>query len=220
MKLLLSSAGFDKNPKIAKAFLELVNKNPSEIRIFLVTIVEKDNKSWRWVKFIVKQLGKIGINSKNIIIFSLDRKIKWNDLRGIDVIYVCGGNTFVYLDKIRKIGLDKIIKRFIKEGKTYFGVSAGSYVLCPTIEMSTWKPTNTNTIGLKDLTGLALVPFWLVAHYDKGYLFILKKVAETTKYPIIALRDNQAVLVKDGEVKIIGPGEKITFNLSDKFNTI
>ncbi len=220
MKLLLTSAGFEKNQRIGKIFLKLVDKDPSRIRIFLVTVVKKNNKSWRWVKLIVKQLEKIGINPKNIIIFSLDRKVKESDLKDIDVIYVCGGNTFVYLDKIRKTGLDKIIKRFVKKGKIYFGVSAGSYVVCPTIEMSTWKPMNTNTIGLKDLTGLGLVHFWLVAHFKKEYSLVIKKAAEVTKYPIIALRDNQAVLVNGEKVKIIGSGKKTVFNLSNKFNVV
>lgn len=218
MKLLLTSAGFEKNQKIGKAFLELVDKDPSKIRVFLVSIVKKENKkSWKWVKLTVKQLEHLGINFNNIIIFSLDRKVKESDLRGIDVIYVCGGNTFRYLDRIRKTGFDKIIKRFVKKGKIYFGVSASSYVVCPTIEMATWKPVDTNTIGLKDLTGLALVPFWLISHYNEQYRSIIKKAAEATKYPIIALRDTQAVLVNGKKVKIIGSGKKIMFNLLNKF---
>lgn len=33
MKLLLTSAGWEKNPAIGREFLKLVNKKPSEIRI-------------------------------------------------------------------------------------------------------------------------------------------------------------------------------------------
>lgn len=198
-------------------FLELVGKKPSKIKIFLVTTAGKKDKSWKWVKFTKGQLGKIRIEPDNITVFSLDRKVERNELKDIDVIYVCGGNTFVYLDKIRKTGFDRIIKEFTKKGKVYFGVSAGSYVACPTIEMATWKRADANTIGLKNLTGLALVPFLVTAHFKEEYRSIIKKAAETTKYPIIALKDGQAVLVVGKRIKIIGPGKKITFNLPNRF---
>jgi dipeptidase E len=69
----------------------------------------------------------------------LDRKIKKDDLKNKDVIFVFGRNTFDYLNRIRKTGLDKAIKSFVKKGGIYLGLSAGSYVICPTIEAATWK---------------------------------------------------------------------------------
>ena len=139
------------------------------------------------------------------------------DLKDIDVIYVCGGNAFIYLDGIRKTGLDEKIKEFVKKGKVYFGVSAGSYLACPTIEAATWKYPDRNTINLKDLTALNLVPFLITAHFEEKYRSIIEKAARRIEYPIIALNDKQAILVKDKDIKIIGGGEKIIFNTSKKF---
>ena len=73
------------------------------------------------------------------------------------------------------------------------------------------------TIGLKDLRGLNLVPFLITAHFENKYRKIIKQAARTTKYPIIALTDKQAVLVKDREAKIIGIGKKNIFNTSNRF---
>jgi len=217
MKILLTSVAWEKNQEIGREFLNLVGKKSSKIKVSVVSTAEEKDKDWKWVKFTIKELEKIGVSKENVSIFSLNRKIKREELKNVDVIYVCGGNTFVYLDKIRKTGLDKIIKELVKRDKVYFGVSAGSYVACPTIEAATWKHADANTINLKNLTGLALVPFWLKAHFRKEYRSIIEKAAKRTKYPIIALRDNQAVLVNDKKVKIIGPGKKITFNLPNRF---
>lgn len=220
MKLLLTSAAYSKNKKIGEEFLKLVNKNPSIIKIFLVTTVTKKDKDWKWVKITISQLKKIGIKPLNVFIFSLDRKIKKRDLRNIDVIYVCGGNTFVYLDRIKKTGLDKEIKKFVKNKGVYFGVSAGSYVICPTIEAATWKPADRNIIGLKNLKGLNLVPFLITAHFEEKYRKIIEKNVNKTKYPVIALNDKQAVLVKGKEIKIIGSEKKIIFNKKQKLGKL
>ncbi len=217
MKLLLSSAGWEKNLKIGNEFLKLTDKKPSEINVFLVTTAVKKDKDWKYVKFTLKELEKIGIDKNNVRIFSLNKKVNDSDFKRIDIIYVCGGNTFNYLDRIRKTGLDKKIKKLVKKGIGYFGVSAGSYVVCPTIEAATWKHADRNTISLKNLKGLNLVSFLITAHFEENYRRIIEKASKLTKYPIIALTDKQAVLVKNKKLKIIGPGARNIFNSPNRF---
>jgi dipeptidase E len=212
MKLLLTSAGWWKNPKIRKEFLKLVNKKPSEIRIFFVITPVKYLKRNKYILRQFRKFKGIKIPEQNITFFQLNRKIEKDDLKNTDVIFVFGGNAFDYLDRIRKTGLDKAIKSFVKGGGVYLGLSAGSYVACPTIEAATWKHADKNTIGLKNLRGLNLVPFLITAHFENKYREIIEQAAKTTKYPIIALTDKQAVLVKGKQIKIIGTGKKNIFN--------
>lgn len=185
MKLLLTSAGYEESSEIGKEFLKLVNQKPAKIRVFLVTTASPKDKDWKWVKFTIKQLEKIGIIPENVSVFSLNRKIKEEDLRDINVIYVCGGNTFLYLDRIRRTGLDKKIKEFVKKGGVYFGVSAGSYVICPTIKAAGWKPADRNTVNLKDLKGLGLVPLSITAHFEEKQRSVIEKEASRIKYPAL-----------------------------------
>jgi len=217
MKLLLTSAGWWKNPKIGKEFLKLVSKKPSEIRIFLVITPVKYLKRNKYILRQFRQFKGIKIPEQNITFFQLNRKIKKDDLKNTDVIFVFGGNAFDYLDRIRKTGLDKAIKSFVKRGGIYLGLSAGSYVVCPNIEAATWKNADNNTIGLKNLRGLNLVPFLITAHFENKYRKIVKQAVKTTKYPIIALTDKQAVLVKGKQVRIIGIGKKNIFNTQNRF---
>jgi peptidase E len=212
MKLLLTSAGWWKNPYIGKEFLRLVNKEPSKIRIFLVITPVKYLKRNKYILRQFRQFKGIKISEQNITFFQLDRKIKKDDLKDMDAIFVFGGNTFDYLNRIRKTGLDKAIKDFIKKGGVYFGLSAGSYVACPTIETASWKHADRNLVNLKNLKGLDLVPFLVTAHFEEKLRPIIKKSAQNTKYEVIALTDKQAILIENNCKTIIGTGRRNIFN--------
>ncbi|KKQ28071.1 MAG: Peptidase S51, dipeptidase E [Candidatus Magasanikbacteria bacterium GW2011_GWC2_37_14] len=212
MKLLLTSAGWGESPVIGQKFLKLVGKKPSEIRIFLVVTPIKYLKRNKYILNQLLQFKGIKIPEKNITFFKLDRKLAPDDLKNIDVVFVFGGNTFEYLDRIKKTGLDKIIKSFVKKGGVYLGLSAGSYVACPTIEMATWKNADPNLIGLKNLKGLDIVPFLVTAHFEEKWREVIEQSAKKTKYQTIALTDKQAILVKGKSIKIIGSGKKNIFN--------
>ncbi|MHB8871171.1 MAG: Type 1 glutamine amidotransferase-like domain-containing protein, partial [Candidatus Doudnabacteria bacterium] len=92
-----------------------------------------------------------------------------DELRGFfknkNVIHVEGGNTFYLLKAIRETGFDEIIKELIGKGKVYIGTSAGSYIMCPTIEVADWNDTGKDRFGLTDLTALNYIPLVLKAHY-------------------------------------------------------
>jgi len=201
MKLLLTSEGWQKNAKIGKEFLKLIDKKSSEIRIFLVLTPTKYFKRNKYVRRLFGQFQGVNVPKKNISFF-----------QDIDVVFVMGGNTFEYLKRLRKTGLDKAIKNFVKRGGVYVGLSAGSYVICPTIEAASWKHADVNTTGLKNLKGLNLVPFLLTAHFKQELRPLIKKAAEKTKYEVIALTDRQAILVKGTQRKIIGNGRRNIFN--------
>ena len=217
MKLLLTSAGWWKNPKIGKELVKLVGKKPAEIKVFLVITPTKYLKRNKYIVRQFKQFKGIHIPERNITFFPLNRKVTNADLKGIDVIFVFGGDTFEYLDGLRKTGLGKEIKKFVRKGGVYLGLSAGSYVVCPTIIAASWNHPDRNAPGLKNLTGLDLVPFLVIAHFEEKYLKITEEEARSVKYRVIALTDKQAVLVNDKETRIIGPGRKFVLNSKNSF---
>ena len=217
MKLLLTSSGWWKNPQIGKEFVKLVGKKPSEIRILLVMTPVKYIKRNKYVLRMLRPFNGVHIPERNVSFFQFERKIREDDVRNIDVIFVFGGNTFEYLDGMRKTGLDKAVRRFVKNGGTYLGLSAGSYIVCPTIEAASWKHADRNKLGLKDLRGLNLVPFLITAHFRDEVHKTVAKSAIKAKYPTIALTDKQAVLVNGDEASIIGGGEATVFNFPKRF---
>jgi dipeptidase E len=138
-----------------------------------------------------------------------------NELRELlkdkDAIHVEGGNTFYLLKAVRESGFDKVIKELIEKGMAYIGSSAGSYITCPTIEVSTWKKPGEekDRFGVTDLTGMNLVPFLIKAHYDPEQNELLKEKISQSKYETKILRDGQAILVEGDSYKLVGEGEEI-----------
>jgi len=135
-----------------------------------------------------------------------------DELRSIlaekDLVHVEGGSTFYLLNAVLESGFDKVVREFIGKGGIYAGTSAGSYIMCPTIEMSTWK-NKWDRLGLTDLTALNMVPFLVFAHYDPIYKELLREKIAGTKYDVRILKDDQAILFMDGEARLVGEGEEI-----------
>lgn len=125
-----------------------------------------------------------------------------------DLIHVGGGNPFFLLKCVKESGFDKVIKELIDRGVVYVGSSAGSFLMCPTVEVGSWKEGR-NHFGVTDFTALDMVPFLIKAHYKPGQDDFLREKIKTATHPVRILTDEQAILVMNGEIKLIGKGEEI-----------
>jgi dipeptidase E len=209
MKLLLTSVGFA-NKFIIEAFSGLAEKPFSELRIVAIPTaanMEDGDKTWLIEGF--NQLKKLEFGYIDIVdIAAVPRDIWEPRLKDADVLLFGGGNTFHLLNWVNKSGLRELLPDLLKD-KIYLGISAGSYIACPAIEMATWKNEDVNKSGLADLTGLNLVPFLILAHYTPDKKEIIKEGIAKTRYPVKILDDNQAILVQDNDYKLVGQGEEI-----------
>lgn len=203
MKLLLTSAGWERNVKIKKEFLKLANKKPSEIVVFLVNTATEKDKDRKYAESHIKELKKVGISEKNIMICSLNKKIAPSIFKGVDIIYVCGGNTFHYLYKMRKMGFIKEIKKLAKQRVCYFGISAGSILVGHRIDIAQVGDGDKNDVKLKDLTGLKLTDAIIHPHYSKQDEEAVKEFEKQNKCRVFRLTDKQALLIKGRIKKII-----------------
>ena len=211
-KLLLTSQGVSK--ELEDVFISALSKSPQKNSVsFVTTAAYGDEENPKWLEFYKKQLNSYGIRNIEELDFrhKTQRDLK-DELSDKDIIFVNGGNAFYLLHWVRKSGFDKLLPKLLEKDKLYVGVSAGSYIACPTIEVATWKHPERNKIKLKDLTGLNLVPFLITAHFEEKYRSIVEKASKTTKYPIVALYDTQAVLVEGNSYKVVGKGKKEFFN--------
>lgn len=210
--LLLTSSGIEAS--IKPTFISLLTKPANEVKVaFITTAAYGESKNPTWMEKDRQLLYECGIKT----IEDLDLKDKTqSELEKIiadkEIIFVNGGNTFYLLHWIRESGFDKVLPTFLRRGGLYVGVSAGSYVACPTIEAATWKPKDSNRIGLTNLTALNLIPFLIVAHFEEKSRTNVEAEAKKTKYPIVALADEQAILIDGKKVKLIGTGERNFYN--------
>ena len=199
-KFVLTSAGF-LNRKIVERFLELCSKPSHEIRVIFVPTASRTDEELKHVKESYKELLDSGI--KDIKTLELDHKIKTDEIAGYDVIYVCGGNTFYLLKKIRESGFDQILNNF--DG-VYVGVSAGSIIMGPDIETS--APWDENDVNLQNTKGLDFVDFVDAPHYEESDKEVIDKLKKNVSYEIKEITDNQAILVLGDKIEMIGVYEK------------
>ncbi len=205
MKLLLSSnGGF-----VIERGLKLLFDDISKIKLAYITTAGKGNVNKEYLEIHKRLLEKEGYDFEELDIEGKNENELRKLLENKNAIYVEGGNTFYLLKAVRESGFDKVIKELIKKGVPYIGSSAGSYIVCPTIEMATWKPKQKDRFGMTDFTALNLVPFLLTAHYTSEMENILKDKISKTKYQTRILQDGQAVLVEYGNYKLVGNGEEI-----------
>ncbi len=130
-------------------------------------------------------------------------------LDGHDIVMVEGGNTFYLLKAVRESGFENVIKDLIEKDIVYIGSSAGSYIACPSIIMATWSNQGFDRCGITDYTAMNLVPFLIKAHYTPDMKAILDEKVKDLHYPMRVLNDNQAILVRDGEVQLLGGSDEI-----------
>jgi len=199
-KLLLTSTGLA-NQNIKNQFLQIIDKPVSQIKIIFVPTAARSEEELKYVNESKRGLLDLGIPKHNIKTLNLDKSVSFQEVEDFDVIYVCGGNTLYLLKKVRETGFDKVIIEFAKTDKLYFGVSAGSILVCPNIDIA--SPFDENDVNLTDLTGLNLTDVIVSPHYSEEEKLIIEDFKKKSQYKVIPLTDNQALLIMDGETKTI-----------------
>ncbi|MBN1779395.1 MAG: Type 1 glutamine amidotransferase-like domain-containing protein [Candidatus Buchananbacteria bacterium] len=209
-KLFLSS---DSETVIKKGIKSFFGQS-KKVKICYVTTAVKGTRHPDFFEPYKKMMIKAGYRFDELDVEGKSKPAIKKILDNSDAVWVEGGNTFYLLKAIRKTGFDKILIKFIESGKPYFGTSAGSYILCPTIDMSTWrKPGDEKPrFGLKNLLALEVVPFLIKAHYKSDQKKLLKEKIENSKYPVKILKDGQALLIIGDKIKLIGSGRLISVN--------
>jgi dipeptidase E len=110
---------------------------------------------------------------------------------GFDVVYVQGGNTFYLMHYANVSGFKKHIHEILKD-KIYFGISAGSIIAGPDISLAGWEGADKNDIGLEDMSGLSLVDFCIMPHWDGS----LAQESKIYPYEIKYIKDGEYIIQK------------------------
>ena len=206
MKKLLLTSTFQ---KVADQLLKILPKSPSEMKVAFVPTAADPYEAKPWLVADRQKLVDLGFNVVDIPLKDQTKESLESVLNSVDLIFVGGGNTFYLLDQARKSGFADLAPKIVEKGVIYVGSSAGSYLVCPSIEAGGWKNQDKNFVGLKDLEGLSLVPFILFAHYKFEYNDLLKTEIPRTKYEVKILNDNQAILVLGDKYQLVGKGEEV-----------
>ena len=208
MKLLLTSAGLA--GEIKDHLIRMVDKEPDQTLVGYIPVAVEVEADKSYAAVDRQELIDIGFQVIDVDIKDSNEHPRLDDC---DIVYVEGGNTFYLLDQVRKSGFDNKLKLLLESGKVYVGVSAGSILAGQSVEVS--KYGDKDQCGVKDFTGLKMVPFSITPHYNQdledGKAERIKRFAQAGD-PLVAITDSQAVLVENGSTTIIGPGDKYLWN--------
>jgi len=200
MRLLLTSTGL-KNEKIKDFFASQFDRLDNKTAC-IVTSGRNEEEQF-YIDGSIKELEDLGIK---VVEFNIAKHNSFVNFPEFDIYYVCGGNTFYILDRIRMTEVDKILIKAVKNNKFYIGVSAGSIIAGPDIEVAGLG--DSNDVNLEDLTGLKLVLQIITPHYNQKEESDVEKFKEKRKgETVIAITDDQAVFIEDGNYKIVGDKE-------------
>src|SRR3989344_8408249 len=180
----------------------------SEAKILYVTTASKKVNDASYVERTRQKMDELNFSYTEYDIVGKSEEELKKALSSHDILYVEGRNTFYLLKSVRDTGFEKIVKEEIENGLVYWGVSAGSYIACPSIIMATWSD-RFDRFGVTDWTAMNLVPFLIKAHYTPDMLEALKEKSKGLQLSLYVLNDEQAVLMKEGEVQLIGGGDEI-----------
>ena len=128
-----------------------------------------------------------------------------------DIILVEWGNPFYLLKVVRETAFQSTMEELMKQWVTYIGKSAGSYIACPSLQVSTWSKLSFDKFNLTDLAAMHRVPFFVKAHYTPEMHDTLILQAKELPAPLYALDNDQALVVDGEKVELIGGGEEIIF---------
>src|SRR3989344_4298344 len=186
----------------------ILPKPLSKSRILYITTASKKVNDDSYVEKTRQKIGELSFSYTEIDIAGKTKEELKKALSLCDIVYVEGGNTFYLLKAVRDSGFDKAVKEAIDNGVVYWGVSAGSYIACPSIVMATWSD-RFDRFGVTDWSAMNFVPFLIKAHYTPDMLEALKEKSKGLQLSLYVLNDEQAVLMKEGEVQLIGGGDEI-----------
>jgi peptidase E len=214
MKLLLMSSTFTNN-KLKDTFLTLLSKPPKENKVLIIHQVDYVKQTYpeytELAEYMVprdtKTFTELGIPSENISDYDARAANKSKpDLSEIDVIHVEGGNVYYYLKQFRENGYMDDIRDFIERDGVYVGISAGSTIMSRVVDEK--LTSDENFFGLKEVSGFGYIDFNLLVHWDtkdEKYLSKFIKYSWEKEKKVICITDQQAVLIKDNDFRIISP---------------
>lgn len=192
--LLLTSTGLT-SPNIYEKFRGLVS-DPQKQSVAIITTAAESKENNKYSQLAKKQFESLGFVSVDFVDLEMQPE---KDFSSYDIIYVCGGNTFELLKFARNANFKLSIEKLLERNGIYIGVSAGSIIVGPFINIANEVESDPNDIGLKDFTGFNITTHIILPHYSQA--MEIETVNFEKKYGVTVerLNNSQAILINNGE---------------------
>ncbi|MEU8799338.1 Type 1 glutamine amidotransferase-like domain-containing protein [Spirillospora sp. NPDC048819] len=138
------------------------------------------------------------LTSEGLVVEYLDLEhAAHDDVRRVltrsQVVFVVGGYAMFLLQHARRSGFARLAATAIRSGSlAYVGISAGAALAGP--DLRSFQDADDPGI-VSSTAGLGLVPFVVLAHRDRGRAARHDRQAAELPWPVVSIRDDQAVTV-------------------------
>ncbi len=198
---LLVSSGFS-STTIREKVVRIAQER-SYKKAHIITTAQPEKEKAPWNKVTKKQLEEMGM-TVSFVDFDVGESL--DDT--VDLIYVCGGNTFHLLHSIHNspAPIRKQIIALCNRGGLYIGSSAGAVLVSPSIASAGEVHPDKNKDRVTDVTGLHFIKEYIIPHYDPSFdeeITNFRKKYKVSKNEVILLRDGEGLYVHNATQEII-----------------
>lgn len=126
-------------------------------------------------------------------------------LLSCDAIHLSGGNTFYFLHWLRQRAMLSVLKDYVAEGGVLIGVSAGAILMTPDVSTSALCG-DALVEGLSDHSGLGLVDFQFLPHFESGEVGAAEIAAHQRRFSmtLYACPDGGGIVVDGASFEFLG----------------
>ena len=147
----------------------------------------------------------------------LNKNALKNQILSGSAVYLCGGNTYEFLNYAKKMDLFAILEELEANGGIIAAESAGSIILSNNISTAA-IPTSCpdeNLINLAHIDAMGRIPFHISPHFDptddcsKADIVELQVLADESARQVLLLEDGEGFIMQDNKITFFQGQEKL-----------
>ena len=200
--MILTSSLYE-SIELVKKFLD---KNTESKKILFIPTATNVDEYKKYIHLTQKIFEDFGYEVENFDVSIFSEEIAKEKLSETKTVFISGGNTFYLLQELKRKNLTSYLKERIENGLLYIGESAGSVIAAPDIEYASIVDDKTLATELNDYTGLNLVDFYIVPHFEQEpFVESSRNTVELykDKLDLKLINNKEAILVENNNFTII-----------------
>ena len=203
MKNMILASSLYESIELVKKFLD---KNTESKKILFIPTATNVDEYKKYIHLTQKVFEDFGYEVENFDVSIFSEEIAKEKLSEAKTVFIFGGNTFYLLQELKRKNLTSYLKERIENGLLYIGESAGSVIAAPDIEYASIVDDKTLATELEDYTGLNLVDFYIVPHFEEEpFVESSRNTVELykDKLDLKLINNKEAILVENNNFIII-----------------
>ena len=203
LKNMILTSSLYESIELVKKFLD---KNTESKKILFIPTAANVEEYKKYMHLTQKAFEDFGYEVENFDVSVFSEEIVKEKLSEAKIVFISGGNTFYLLQELKRKNLITYLKERIENGLLYIGESAGSVIAAPDIEYASVIDDKTVATELDDYTGLNLVDFYIVPHFEEEpFVESSRNTVELykDKLDLKLINNKEAILVENNNFTII-----------------